>query len=176
MNKLIRIILLACASLHMGCATTQIVDTTPVESLDLSRYLGTWYEIARFDHWFERDVSHAKATYTLQKNNTIEVINSGLKAGKVKTAVGRAKTTTTPGLLRVSFFGPFYSDYRILWLDKTYEHALVGSSDADSLWILARTPQITPDIKALLLAEATRRGYNIQNLLWVKQDAPHAYQ
>ncbi len=162
--------LLACAGWLAGCATGPTVDTTPVESVELSRYLGAWYEIARFDHWFERDVTHAKAEYTRQKDGTIKVVNSGLKDGKPKTAIGCAKTTETPGLLRVSFFGPFYSDYRILWLDATYEHALVGSSGADYLWLLARSPSIKPEIKEALLTEAARRGYDTEKLIWVKHD------
>ncbi len=170
MNRIGKAFLVVCAGLLAGCATGPVVDTTPVASVELSRYLGAWHEIARFDHWFERGVTHAKANYTLRKDGTIEVVNSGLKDGKPKTAVGRAKTTKTPGLLRVSFFGPFYSDYRVLWLDANYEHALVGSSGADYLWLLARTPHIKPDVKAALLAEAARRGFDTQKLIWVKQD------
>lgn len=152
----------------MGCSAPLTVDNTPVAAVTWERYLGDWYEIARFDHWFERDMEQAKAVYTLRDDGSIHVLNSGLKNGRWKTATGRAKITATPGLLRVSFFGPFYSDYRVMWLDETYQHALIGSETDDYLWLLARTPQITPALRDTLLHEAQRRGYDTSRLIWVK--------
>ena len=90
-----------------GCITAHKVDNTPVAALDLSRYLGEWYEIARFDHSFERGVEKCKANYVLRKDGGIDVVNTGVKDGKPKEARGKAKKTDMPGLLRVSFFGPF---------------------------------------------------------------------
>ena len=87
-----------------GCVCGPKVDNAPVGSLNLSRYLGVWYEIARFDHSFERGVESAEALYTQNADGTIKVVNSGIKNGKEKTAIGKGKTTGTPGLLRVSFF------------------------------------------------------------------------
>ena len=102
----------------MGCKAADI-DNTPVKAFDLQRFLGSWYEVARYDHWFERDMQQTKATYKLREDGKIEVLNTGFKNGKPKDSKGKAKTTETVGLLRVSFFGPFYSDYRILLIDKT---------------------------------------------------------
>ena len=154
-----------------GCVSVPKVDNAPVATLDLSRYLGEWYEIARFDHSFERGVEQAKANYTQNADGTIKVVNSGIKNGKPKTAIGKGKTTDTPGLLRVSFFGPFYADYRVMLIDKDYTYALVGSGDADYLWILSRTPGLPETAKAELLVEARRRGYDTGKFIRVRQDS-----
>ena len=166
MKKNILLVMMAC----MVCACGKVtVDNTPVESVDLDRYLGSWYEIARFDHRFERGMEQTKALYTLREDGKIKVENSGVKNGEPKQSVGKAKTTDTPALLRVSFFGPFYGDYRILLLDEDYQYALVGGGTDDYLWILARTPQLDEATTDMILAEAQRRGYDTAKLIWVKQ-------
>lgn len=151
-----------------GCATTT-VDNSTVASIDLDLYLGEWYEIARFDHSFERGVEQAKATYTKRPDGKIDVVNSGVKDGKRKMANGIAKVTDTPGLLRVTFFWPFYGDYRVMYLAPDYSCALVGSGDSEYLWLLSRKPALADADKATLLAEATRRGYDVSRLIWVRQ-------
>ena len=160
---------IAAAVALAGCVSGPKVNNAPVAALDLNRYLGEWYEIARFGHSFERGVEQAKANYSLKDDGTIEVVNSGIKNGKPKTAIGKGKTTDTPGLLRVSFFGPFYADYRVMLIDKDYSHALVGSGSADYLWILSRTSGLSETAKSELLAEARRRGYDTDKLIWVRQ-------
>ena len=153
-----------------GCRSMrQSVDLTLATNVDLPRYLGQWYEIARFDHWFERGMSHTKANYAMREDGDIQVVNSGLKDGKIKTSIGKAKRTDQQGLLRVSFFWPFYGDYRILWLDADYQHVLVGGDDSDYLWILSRTTAVNPTVKRLILTEAKRRGYDADKLIWVEQ-------
>ena len=166
----IRIMIVALAVAVAGCVSGPKVDNTPVAALDLTRYLGEWYEIARFDHSFERGVEQAKANYTLNENGTIKVVNSGIKDGKPKTAIGKGKRTETPALLRVSFFGPFYADYRVMMIDEDYTYALVGSGSADYLWMLSRTRVIPDATKSELLSEAKRRGYDTDKLIWVKQE------
>ena len=148
----------------------QKIDNTTVDALELDKYLGDWYEIARYDHSFERGLSHAKANYSLNGNGTVTVTNSGLKDGKAKTSVGKAKLTDTVGLLRVSFFGPFYSDYRVMMLSEDYNYALVGSGSSKYLWILSRFPEVPKDILNQILAEAVRRGYSTDKLIWVAQN------
>ncbi len=165
-----RMMLIALAAAVAGCVSGPKVDNTPVAALDLNRYLGEWYEIARFDHSFERGIEQAKANYTLNEDGTIKVVNSGVKAGKPKTAIGKGKRTDTPALLRVSFFGPFYADYRVMKIDTDYTYALVGSGGADYLWMLSRTPKLADDAKSELIAEAKRRGYDTDKLIWVKQE------
>jgi lipocalin len=162
--------LVAVAACVTGCMCAPVVDNSSVPSLDLDRYLGTWYEIARFDHSFERGVEAAKAVYTLNKDGSVKVVNSGLKAGKPKTAVGKGKRTDKPGLLRVSFFGPFYADYRVMRIDADYNYALVGSGGAGYLWILSRTKEMPEKVKVEFLAEAKRRGYDTGKLIWVNHE------
>jgi lipocalin len=140
-----------------------------VKAVDLNRYLGSWYEIAKYDHVFERGLDYAMANYTLREDGKIDVLNTGIKDGRAKDAKGIAKTTNIPGLLKVSFFGPFYSDYRIMMLDTNYQYVLVGGSNDKYLWILSRTPQLDEATKALILAEADKRGYDTSKLIWVKQ-------
>ena len=169
MNMRMILGVIAAAMALSGCVSGPQVDNAPVATLDLNRYLGEWYEIARFDHSFERGVEQAKANYTQNADGTIKVVNSGIKDGKPKTAIGKGKTTDTPALLRVSFFGPFYADYRVMLIDKDYSHALVGSGSADYLWILSRTSALSEAAKSELLSEAKRRGYDTGKLIWVEQ-------
>lgn len=157
------------AFLFAGCGSAQKVDNTPIAALDLNKYLGDWYEIARFDHSFERGLEFCKANYALREDGKIAVMNTGIKEGKNKTSNGKAKTTDTPALLRVSFFGPFYSDYRVMLLDADYQWALIGSGSAKYLWILSRTPELPKTTLDTILAEAQRRGYDTSKLIWVKQ-------
>ena len=157
------------ACILTGCASAPKVDNSVVGAFDLGRYLGDWYEIARFDHSFERGVEEARATYVLLDDGRVAVLNRGVEDGRPKTAKGVGKTTDTPGLLRVTFFWPFYADYRVMAIDDAYTVALVGSGGDGYLWILSRTPRLAPEKRDALLAEAARRGYDTSKLLWVRQ-------
>lgn len=162
--------LLSCICMPLfACSPKSHIDNTPVKELDLNRYLGRWYELARYDHSFERDMTNCIANYSIKEDGMIRVINSGMKGNNHKMSEGKAKITETTGLLRVSFFGPFYSDYRVLMLSEDYTYALVGSSSDKYLWILSRMAQLPEaDIKRLT-NEAIRRGYDISKLIWVDQ-------
>lgn len=151
-----------------GCSKKS-VDNSVVPDLDLTRFLGDWYEIARYNHRFERGLEQTKANYSLRKDGKVAVLNSGMKGGKHTVAKGVAKLTDSSALLRVSFWRPFYSDYRVMLLDNDYQYALIGSGSGDYLWILARTPQISGEIKTRILTEVRRRGYDPNKLIWVKQ-------
>ncbi len=150
---------------------TDNIDRQTVQTFDLSRFLGEWYEIARYDHRFERNMEEVRAIYRLKENGRIEVINSGLdpKTGTRKTAIGKAHTTDQPGRLKVSFFWIFYSDYNILALGEAYDWALIGSRSADYLWILARTPQLPAATLDHILQLARERGYDTSRLIFVRQ-------
>lgn len=143
-------------------------DVTPISNLVLDKYLGKWYEIARIDNRFERGISNAVAEYSLNSDGTIKVVNSGvdIKTGRLKRSVGKAKGTLISGLLRVSFFWIFYSDYRVLALDENYKWALVGGSSSKYLWILSRTPILPEEELMLVLSEASRRGYDTDRLIY----------
>lgn len=153
----------------ISCSTATIVDNSTVKSLDLNRFMGRWYEIARFDHKFERDMQQVITMYSIENNGRIKVVNQGLKEGKWKTSEGKGKLTNTPGLLQVSFWGPFYSDYRVMMLAPDYSYALIGGESDKYLWFLSRSPQMNQDTRNLLLREAQRRGYDTNDLIWVEQ-------
>ena len=146
------------------------VDNSVVRELDLDRFLGSWYEVARFDHFFERGMSQTRANYVLRDDGNIDVINTGIKNGKPKTAKCKAKLTDIPSLLRVSFYGPFYSDYRVKLVDADYRYMLIGSGSDGYLWILSRTPQLADSDRTAILSDAKSRGYDTDKLIWVKQD------
>ena len=165
-----RSIYFALIGLILLCGCSKLtVDNSVSGGLDLQKYLGTWYEVARFDHRFERGMSFCKAQYTLRNDGKVDVLNTGIKDGKPKEAVGKAKLTDDPRVLRVSFFGPFYGDYRIMFIDDDYQWVLVGGSSDDYLWILSRSPLLEDAVRDTILAEATHRGYDVSKLIWVEQ-------
>lgn len=149
----------------------QSVDSATVEKLDVERYMGRWYELARYDHSFERNMERCEAYYTLEPNGKIVVRNSGVntKTGLLRVVDGKAKLGKQPGQLRVSFFLFFYSDYNILALGDDYDWALVGSKSPKYLWILSRTPSLPESTIDHILAIARERGYDIEKLIWVQQ-------
>ena len=151
-------------------------DHSTVQALDLNRYMGLWYEIARYENRFEHGLVDVTATYTLRPDGSVRVENRGCKRNSpydiCKTANGHAKIPdpSQPGKLKVSFFLNFYSDYYVLELDsENYNYALVGSSTDKYLWILSRTPQLPEDIKKKLVTAAERRGYDTNRLQWIEQ-------
>ncbi len=149
-----------------------MINKTTIKELDLNRYLGKWYEIARFPHSFEKDLVGVTATYRLMDNGRIQVLNEGYKKsfnGELKKAYGKAKTTNHPGKLKVSFFLFFYSDYNILEIDPNYQWVLIGSSAPKYLWILSRTPHIDQNLCDQITGKAKERGYDISKLFLVPQ-------
>lgn len=155
-----------------ACCSTSVADNSTVKEVDIYKYQGKWYEIARFDNRFERGMERCIATYTLQKNGTVKVVNQGMRNGKWKSSVGKAKLTNEAGRLRVSFWRPFYSDYRILALAPDYSYALVGGDDDDYLWILSRTPHLRKEVRDSLVNEAQQRGYKTEKFVWVSHNRP----
>jgi apolipoprotein D and lipocalin family protein len=145
-------------------------EFTPVTGFDVARYLGTWYEIARLPNSFEKGMTNVTASYSLRKDGKVKVENAGLKNGKQKTAIGKAKIagSVNEGFLRVSFFGPFYGDYVIIDLDEKYSYALVASSH-DLLWILSRTPSLDKEIVDRLVEKAGKLGFDTSKLYFTPQ-------
>jgi len=157
-----------------GCSTAPPSGLTAISPFDVNRYLGKWYEIARLDHSFERGLTDVSATYSLNPDGSLEVINRGfnVKKGDWKSATGRALFTGSKdqGSLKVSFFGPFYGGYHVLSLDQVgYQWALVAGPDRDYLWILARTKTLAPAIKDQLVTQARQMGFATDKLIWVDQ-------
>lgn len=145
------------------------VDNSTVDSVDLSRYVGEWYEIVRKPHSFEKGMTHVKTTYTLLPDGKIEVRNEGIKNGKHKVARGKARTTNTPGQLKVTFF-IFPAQYNIMELAPNYSYVVVGGSNGNYLWILSRTPQMDPDILNGIYTRLEERGYDLSDIIIVEQD------
>ena len=170
--RIVMILAMATILSAVGCnAQSRPISTNTISSLDVKRYMGRWYEIARYDHSFERNLEECEAFYTLLPNGTISVVNSGINAknGKHKSSYGKAKLGNKPGQLRVSFFWIFYSDYNILALGDDYDWALIGSSSPKYLWILSRTPHISEEKLAHILKIAEYRGYDTSKLIYVNQ-------
>ena len=157
-----------------GCKTENYVDKTTVKNVDINKYLGKWYEIARYEHYFEKDLEGVTANYSLMDDGMIRVQNAGYKdslGGKYKEIIGKArkKKGEGSGELEVSFFWIFYSDYKILELASDYSYALIGSESDDYLWILSRTPKMKRDDLDFLLRRIEERGYDTNQLYWVEQ-------
>ncbi len=145
-----------------------------VKSFDKEKYLGKWYEIARFDFRFEKDLNNVTATYSLIDNGYIKVYNRGFNyiTNEWKDAEGKAKFVNDPtvAMLKVSFFGPFYAGYNVIALDEDYQYALIAGSSLKYLWILAREKTIPDEIKQKYLEIAQNIGFQTENLIWVEHD------
>jgi apolipoprotein D and lipocalin family protein len=147
-----------------------------VGRVDLNRYLGRWYEIARYPNRFERKCDHdVTAEYSLKENGKIRVVNSCLStAGKINRVEGTAEVVdaATNAKLRVTFFWPFYGKYWIIALGDAYEYAVVGEPSRDYLWILSRTPVVQGDVYQKIIHLATASGYDLGKLVMTPQSAP----
>jgi len=161
-------ILLATTVCFTGCATRPAPTT--VSSVDLQKYSGKWYEVARKPNWFQRQcASGTTAEYTPLPDGKIRVVNSCLgKDGTPSTVTGKA--TAVPGSnnakLKVSFFGPFAGDYWVLGLDKkNYQWALVGHPSRKFLWILSRKPTLNPTEYEALVGLAVSQGYDPNDIV-----------
>ena len=152
----------------------KIIDNRAIDTLNLKKYVGLWYEIARFDHPFERGLVGVTTEYTIKPDGNIEVIGRGYQdsfQGERKEIVGHVHIpdTTQPGVLKVTFFLIFNTDYHILEVEKDYSAALIGSSQCDHLWIVSRTPKLPPNKLKDLMQRAQRRGYDTTALIfWAK--------
>ena len=167
------LLLLLATGLLAGCAATP-QGVTPVDNFELDRYLGTWYEIARLDHRFERGLTEVSATYSKHSNGGIDVINRGLdkQTGKRKEAKGRAYFVNEPTVarLKVTFFWPFYGGYNVIELDReNYFYALVCGPSREYLWILSRTPTLDKEALQSLISTAKKLGFDTSQLILVEQ-------
>ena len=155
-----------------GCLSTS--DIAVVQNFEPERYMGTWYEIARLPQYFERDLDEVRAQYTLNDDGTIRVVNSGVKDGEPQSITGKAKlkhpdTKPLTGELRVSFFWPFYSDYRVIELAPDYSYAVVTGGSMDYLWVLARKPTMEKKQLDDILGRAKANGFETDKLEYPKQ-------
>ena len=172
MKKLLSSLVILCAAL-CGCIRPPAGVPT-VDNFSAERYLGRWYEIARLDHSFERGLTDVSATYSRRDDDGLRVVNRGYDPVKKiwKEAIGRAYFVegAEQGLLKVSFFGPFFGGYNIIDLDQQdYSWVLVCGPSHDYLWILSRTPLLDERITARLLAKAKDLGFASSSVIRVTQ-------
>lgn len=165
-NIIIMIGLYSCSTIPGGVVA--------VKPFDKEKYLGKWYEIARIDFKYEKDLNNTTAEYSLNDNGTIKVDNKGYntKTGEWQQAIGKAKFVEddTVAMLKVSFFGPFYSGYNVIAIDADYKYALIAGASYKYLWILSRETSIPEEVKNNYLKIAKDSGYNISDLLWIVHD------
>jgi apolipoprotein D and lipocalin family protein len=166
--------LLAMPALLTGCLGMP-QGVRPVTGFELDRYLGTWYEIARLDHSFERGLARVTAEYSLREDGGVRVVNRGYSAEKRawKEAVGKAYFVEdeNTGYLKVSFFGPFYGSYVVFELDQAgYQYAFISGPDTSYLWLLARTPTVSVEVLQRFMQRAAALGFDTDALILVEQD------
>ena len=156
-----------------SCATIP-KNATAVKPFDKEKYLGKWYEIARFDFKFEKNLDNTTAEYSLNDNGSIKVDNQGYNTIKNewKQAIGKAKFVMddNTAMLKVSFFGPFYGGYNVIAIDEEYKYALIAGSSLKYLWILSREITIPEEVKTNYLTIAKNIGYDTSKLLWINHD------
>lgn len=157
----------ACTSLPSG--------VSPITGFNVDRYLGKWFEIARLDHSFERGLDNVTATYELNADGSIKVVNRGtsIETDVVKTAIGKAYFVEdkTVGHLKVSFFGPFYSSYVIFEIDeKNYDYAYIAGYNHSYLWLLSRKPDVDYAVFKRFMNKARELGFDTSNMIKVDHD------
>jgi len=161
--------------LLLGGCTGMPESVTPVSGFSVDKYLGKWYEVARLDHSFERGLNNVSAEYSLKDDGGVTVVNRGfsIEDNEWSEAQGKAYfvDSSDQGYLKVSFFGPFYGSYVIFDLDKVdYQYAFVSGPDTSYLWLLSRTPDISPELKARFIKESKARGFDTDNLIFVEHN------
>ncbi|MDR4951246.1 lipocalin family protein [Chryseobacterium sp. ES2] len=173
-NRIILIVILWFVLLNsMTSCSSMPEKAQPVRQFDVNRYLGTWYEIARFDYYFEKDLDNAMAQYSLNADGSVVVVNSGYNFKKNKwvsvDGTAKFKGDKDVAVLKVSFFWPFYAGYNVVALED-YKYALVAGKNLDYLWILSREKTIPENVKQNFISKAQEIGYDTSKLIWVKQD------
>lgn len=164
------IVTLLLAVFILGCSQSHPPLKT-VERVEIEKYLGVWYEIARYEHFFEKGCSDVSATYTLREDGKIDVLNSCTKDGEITTAKGIAYATDeSNSKLKVSFFRPFYGDYQILMLGENYEYAVIGEPSREYFWILSRSKKLDEKTTAFILNAMPSLGYDAKELIWTPQN------
>ena len=162
-----------CFAFLISCAGVP-AGIKPVSNFDLDRYLGEWFEIARLDHSFERGLSRVRASYSLNPDGSVRVINTGFSADdkEWREAIGKAQFVAArdSGHLKVSFFGPFYGSYVVFRLGDDYEYAFVSGYNRDFLWLLARTATVEQELLSDFEQTAKQLGFDIEQLIIVEQD------
>ena len=157
--------LVACGPMPVGNPAVP----EPAKAVDLQRYLGRWYEMARYENRFERDCAGVTAEYALRPDGLISVTNTcrkGGPAGPAEVARGRARLTgdAQGAKLKVSFLGPFFGDYWVLDRAEDYSWSIVGEGSGRYLWVLTRDPTPSAEVREGLIARVASLGYDTKML------------
>jgi len=147
---------------------------TAVQNFNKDKYLGKWYEIARFDFRFERNLDNTTAQYSINPDGSIKVLNKGYNYIKKEwdSAEGKAKFigSESEARLKVSFFGPFYGGYNVVDIDENYQNALIYGNSTEYMWILSRTKTIDEATKKRFIEKAKKDGFDVSKLIWVNHN------
>ena len=173
MKNLFKTSALICMVLLFTACSSKNPPLQTVQKVDIYRYLGTWYEIARYEHFFEKDCKNVSANYSMLDEQTIKVVNrcTNMLTNEKKEAIGRAYATDdTNSKLKVSFFRPFYGDYWVMILDENYDYVVVGTPSREYLWILCRKPILDEKIKNEILQKLPTLGFDASKLIWTIQE------
>jgi len=174
-NKIILGVVLLVVSLGIFSSCSSIPEKAKaIENFNVNRYLGVWYEIARTDNKFERNMDNVVAKYSLKTSDELVVFNSGYnyENKKWKSITGSAKFRGDKNIaaLKVTFFKPFYGGYNVIAIDENYKYALVAGNNLDYLWLLSKEKSMPENIKQQYLKLAAEVGYDTSKLIWVNQD------
>jgi apolipoprotein D and lipocalin family protein len=172
-NNALRLFVVIFITLYVGGCLGIPKGVSPVDKFDVNKYLGTWYEIARLDHSFERGLDRVTAEYSLRGDGGLRVINRGYSIAddKWKEAEGKAYFVKdrNQGYLRVSFFGPFYGSYVVFGLDKEhYQYAFITGPDTSYLWLLSRTPKVSQELVDSFIERSRVLGFHADGLIYVR--------
>lgn len=175
---MVRKFLLSVCMILAGCSSSHNPPLETVPFLDIQKYMGRWYEIASFPAWFQQDCTGTTATYALNPDGSVQVVNKCYKSsltGPEDTAIGNATIadTKTNAKLKVSFFWPFYGDYWVIDLAPDYSYAVVGHPNRDYLWILSRVPTMDARIYESILKKIQAKGFDVTRLR--KTEQPTVY-
>jgi apolipoprotein D and lipocalin family protein len=160
--------------LLFGSCSTIPEGVVAIQPFNKEKYLGKWFEIARLDFRFERNLNKTTAQYSIKGDGTIKVVNRGYNYEKKKweeaTGIAKFVRGSDVAMLKVSFFRPFYAGYNVVAIDNDYKYALVCGNKLSYLWILSRETTIPEDVKQNYIAIATKLGFNTSALIWVQHD------
>lgn len=165
--------LLAATTLLSGCLGMPS-EIEPVKQFEADRFLGVWYEIARLDHSFERNLVNVTAEYSRRDDGAVRVFNRGFDTkdddwSEIE-GVARFVGSESEGYLKVSFFGPFYSSYVVFDIDReAYRYAFISGFSHNYLWLLSREPTVPDEVKDRFVREARERGFAVDDVIWVEQ-------
>jgi apolipoprotein D and lipocalin family protein len=173
-KTILRSLVMGILTLLFGSCSTIPEGLVAIKPFNKDKYLGKWYEIARLDFKFERNMNNTTAQYSINDDGTIKVVNRGYNYEKKewKEANGIAKFVgeSDIAMLKVSFFRPFYAGYNVIAIDNEYKYALVCGNKLSYLWILSRETTIPEDIKQNYLSIAKKQGFDTSALIWVEHD------